>query len=188
MNNEIKEVIEYHISNKMLITIERENIAPEEKLRGFPLKLTSEFVLMNLITDFHNEGFAIINFKDITDAYSKESDEFYERICKMEGLDKQNIPQGLLDISSFENLFEYLKQYDGLVSIQCIEQYEKGNFFLGKIMGIQNESVEIFEIGMDGKWDEKAEFIDFDEIIQISFADNYSKTYYKYADDFGSNN
>ncbi len=181
---ELYEVIKYHISNKMLITIEREQVATDEKLRGFPLILTDEFLLMSIVTDFRNEGYTIINSKDITDAYSKESDEFYEKICKMEGLHQIDIPEKLNEIPDYKYLFDILKEYSGLISIQCKEQYARGTFFLGKAISTNDECVEILEIGMDGKWDIATEFIPFNEIIQVSFADNYSKLYYKYADEF----
>lgn len=80
MNFEMLEDIIYHIDNKMLITVER-NAFESNVHRGFPVKITDEFLLMTNIIDFYNEGYVLLRCADITDAYSKESDTFYGKIC-----------------------------------------------------------------------------------------------------------
>lgn len=74
ISSDVVEIIKYHISQKMIVKIERNNI--DEIMIGFPVELSNEFLLMNIINDFHDEGFAIIKVNDITDAYSNESDIF----------------------------------------------------------------------------------------------------------------
>ena len=83
---ELHETIQYHIENKMLLNGERTFDNETDVVRGFPIKISEELLLMTVINDFHDEGFVLLRLSDISDAYSKESDAFYEKICISEGL------------------------------------------------------------------------------------------------------
>ena len=144
--------------------------------------LSDKFLLMTVINDFHDEGFTILNIKDITDAYSYESYAFYEKICISEGLRDIELPGSINSLSDHEQIFKCLQGYDGLISVQCEKQTETNAFFLGRIKAVTSDGVEFLDIGMDGKWDNETHIILYSEISQISFGDHYSKMYYKYSD------
>ena len=179
---DIKETIEKHIAEKMLIRIERKNIDATERIEGFPLLLSDRFLLMTVINDLHDEGFAILNIEDITDAYSYESYAFYEKICISEGLRDIECPVSINSLSDHKHIFKCLQGYAGLISVQCEKQTETNAFFLGRIKGVYSDSIEFLDIGMDGEWDNETHIIPYPEISQISFGDNYSKMFYKYCD------
>ena len=180
-NNEIIENIKYHIENKMYITIER--IFEEElnTISGFPLIITDKYLLMTVIVDFHDEGYSLLMIEDISDAYSKENDNFYEKICINEGLQKKEIPTFLHDLSDIKQILVDLQHYDGFIAIQCEKQNINYTFCLGKIQTVKENCVIFKDVDMNGKWDESLDEILFDNITQITFDDNYSKTYYKYV-------
>ena len=76
MTNEKKEIIQYHIDNKFIMTIDRCINDEDTSITGFPICLSEDFVLTTVIVDFHDEGFAIVRTKDVVDVYSKESEIF----------------------------------------------------------------------------------------------------------------
>lgn len=182
MINEVVETIKYHITKKMIIRIERKDMFETESINGFPIMLSNRFLLMTVINDFHDEGYAILNIENIIDAYSNEHDTFYEKICISEGLQDISRPKFLSSIYNYQQIFQSLQNYEGLVSIQCENQVKRYAFYLGIIKDVKDENVEFLDIGMDGEWDNETHIIPYDEITQINFGDNYSKVYYKYCD------
>lgn len=181
-NTELYETIQYHIDNKMLINIERIFNDETDIIHGFPLMMSDELLLTTVINDFHNEGFAILRLKDISDAYSKESEAFYEKICISEdiGVETSDVIQ---DITDWSVVLKRLIEYKGFVSIQCENQIEKCTFYLGKICTLENDGVVFKDIGVDGVWDDEPHKILFNEITQITYSDNYSKMFYKYVEE-----
>lgn len=180
-NKALYETIQYHMNNKMIINIERVFNVEMDIIHGFPIAMSNELILMSVISDFHDEGFAILRLSDITDAYSTENDAFYEKICISEKIGN-NTTTTIKDITNLTFVLKQLMNYDGFISIQCEEQIEKCTFYLGKIDIIEYDGVIFKDVGMDGIWDVETHKILFDKITQITFGDNYSKMFYKYAE------
>ena len=120
----------------MMICVERVFNSETDILRGFPIKISDDFLLMTVVNDFHDEGFAVLRLSDISDAYSKDSDVFYEKICIFEGLQNKIRQCIVKDVCSIKDVFQQMANYDGFVSVQCENQREKCAFFLGKIIAI----------------------------------------------------
>lgn len=180
-SKELQETIQYHIDNKMLLNIERTFDNETDIVRGFPINVSEELVLMTVVNDFHDEGFVILRLSDISDAYSKESDAFYEKICISEGLQNKVQQCCINAICSVKCVLQQLESYDGFISIECEEQREKCAFFLGKIVTAEDGGVTFEDVGVDGEWDNESHQIPYADITQITFGDNYSKTFYKYV-------
>lgn len=180
MKYEIFDDIKYHIDNKLLLTVER--LAFESNVhRGFPVKITNDFLLMTNIIDFHNEGYILLRCADVTNAYSKESDVFYENICISEGLQKE-IEKCKIDISkNVHSILNQLNEINSFITIHCEKETEKCNFFMGQIKNIKDDYVEFLSLDVDGKWDRETDIIYFSDITMISVDDHYAKMFYKYV-------
>lgn len=181
MTNEQKEIIQYHIDNKFIMKIDRCFNGETISVMGFPIFMSDEFLFTTVVTDFHDEGYAVLCVKDIVDAYSNESDSTYEQICVSEGLQDKIQQKNLKGIESLEKILLQLNDYDGFVCIQCEQQIEKCSFYMGNIISVDEKSVVFKDFGPDGKWDDECHAILYEEITQISFADNYSRMFYKYS-------
>ena len=179
-NTEIKEIIRYHINNKMILNIERIFCNETDITQGFPIIISKQLLLMTVINDFHDEGFAILKLSDISDAYSKESEVFYEKICISENIGTK-IPDYIKDITDLRSVVKQLQNYKGYVSIQCENQIETCSFYLGKIDAVEQDGVIFRDIDTDGVWDDEVHKILYDKITKITFEDYYSKMYYKYT-------
>ena len=178
--NEIIETIEYHINNEMIIKIKRENIDDNEIL-GFPLGLSEEILLISRVVDFRDDGCLIIRLKDITDAYSLESNSFYEEICKKEGV--RAIAQNenpITNISDLHLILSKLVGFKGFVSIQCELEDNELYYVIGEIISVQEKEIKFRSFDLQGKWTDKELSIPIDDITMVGFNDNYSKMFYKY--------
>ena len=182
MKSEQKAIIQYHMDNKFIMTIDRCFNGEITSVVGFPICLTEEYILTTVIVDFRDEGYAILRTRDIVDVYSNESDFFNEQICISEGLQDMIKQEYVQEMESLDQILLQLKRYDGFICIQCEQQLEKCTFYLGKIINIENDGINFKDVGMDGIWDDEIHKILYEEITQISYGDNYSKMYYKYVD------
>lgn len=181
MNKELFEVIEYHIENKMLLTVERGNIFESDKCRGFPIKVTDDFLLMTNIIDFHDEGYILLRCEDITDVYSKDSDLFYESVCFNEGLYSKTKECPVHVITDFTLILSQLNTYNKYISIHCENESEHCGYFLGKIDKMLDDGIKFRSIGVDGQWNEVIDYIPFCDITMITVEDYYAKMFYKYT-------
>lgn len=182
MKSEQKAVIQYHIDNKLLMTIDRCFNDEITSVIGFPIYLSEEYILTTIIVDFHDEGYAILRTRDIVDVYSNESDFFNEQICISEGLQDMVKQEYVKEMESLKQILLQLKRYDGFICIQCEQQLEKCAFYLGKVITVEDDGINFKDVGMDGIWDNEIHKIPYEEITQISYGDNYSKMYYKYVE------
>lgn len=181
MTSEQKEIIQYHIDKKFIMSIDRCFNGETTSTVGFPICLSDSFILTTIITDFRDEGYAILRTKDIIDAYSNESASFNEQICISEGLQDKIRQEHVKVIDSLKQIFIQLNNYDGFICVQCEQQLERCSFYMGEIVAIDDDNVSFKDIGMDGIWDDEIHSILYEDITQISFGDNYSKMYYKYV-------
>lgn len=181
MTSEQKEIIQYHIDKKFIMSIDRCFNGETTSTVGFPISMSDDFVLTTIITDFRDEGYAILRTKDIIDTYSNEKDSFNEQICISEGLQNKIHQEYVKEIDSLKHIFLQLNDYDGFICVQCEQQLERCSFYMGKIVAIDDDNVSFKDIGMDGIWDDEIHSILYEDITQISFGDNYSKMYYKYV-------
>ena len=182
MPSDLCETIQYHIECKMLMTVERKFDGEIDSIHGFPIMMSTNYLLMTVINDFHDEGFTILRLIDISDAYSKENDAFYEKICIAEniGLGTANVVHDVTDLSF---ALMQLKDYRGFISIECENQVEKGTFYLGKIETVETDGVFFQDIDVNGTWDDETHKILFNEITRISYGDNYAKVFYRYVEE-----
>ena len=181
MTSEQKEIIQYHIDNKFIMSIDRCFNGETTSTVGFPICLSDNFILTTIITDFRDEGYAILRTKDIIDTYSNESDSFNEQICISEGLQNKIHQEHVREIDSLKQIFLQLNNYDGFICVQCEQQLERCSFYMGKIVAIDEDNVSFKDVGMDGVWDDEIHDISYEDITQVSYGDNYSKMYYKYV-------
>lgn len=182
-NAALYNILQYHVDNKMLISIERQHIT-KESLWGFPIFVNHKILIMTKIIDFRNEGIVIIRLNDITDAYSKESDSFYEKICIKQGL--QNEIENWIylkkakDIRSSIECIEWNNQF---ITIQCEKNTNEFYFSIGKPIAIDKKYILFSNFDKKGIWEKEARKIPIDDITLIAVGDHCAKMFYKYMID-----
>lgn len=182
MKRELIDIVQYHIDNKMILNIEREDISEGVKITGFPIVLTSDYLFMTNIYDFHDEGYVLVKTDDITDAYSNDNETFYESICIKEKLQNKIFDCRIKEVRDIKSFVEAIMK-DRYITFHCEKEIEKCNFFMGKVEHITNDFVELLSLGVDGKWDNKPDTIYFTDVTMIAFDDYYSKMFYKYVEE-----
>ena len=174
------QLIKKHIEEKKIITIERNGVGKNTRADGFPLLVTDTLLLMTLIVDFHDEGFLVMRLEDITDAYSNESDTFYEEICINEGLRNKEAENPLSNVTNIASILKQLFNYKKFITVQCEYNGSELAYSIGKISSIEENTIHFKNFDMMGMWEEKCRIIPLNKITLISIDDHYSNIYYKY--------
>lgn len=170
-----------HIDNKMLLRINRDKLIDNEDIIGFPISVSKNLLLMSCIVDFHDEGYVILRMSDILNAYSLESDAFYEKMCLEEGLKDKAFEQDTLkSIVDIKDVLNQLIDYPGFISISCDLLDSELCFSIGKVVNVENGVVCFRHFTPDGIWENNERNIPIEQITSIVFGDNYSKIYFKY--------
>jgi hypothetical protein len=179
--SEIAQNIEGHIEKEMFMIVKREQIDENEEICGFPLALSDNLLVMSKIADFHDEGFSIMRTADISDAFSRESDAFYEEICKKEGLLKKAHENPIKDATDFAIVLRQLIDCDKYVSILCEYADDELFYSVGEIAYIENNIVHFNNFNRMGDWEDTERLIPIDKITLVSIGDYYANMYYKYV-------
>ena len=178
MSEDIKNAIESHINEKMIIRIERKNVSDDEAIVGFPIMMSNDFLLMTNIFDFYDDGYTIVKMADISDAYSKESDTFYEMICVKENLQNKINECPVSSVTNMKETLTELSKEDLFIIVEC--EKNKDSFFIGKIESIGENQVAMRSFDALGNWYDKISVLMYENITRITFLDRYSKMYFKY--------
>lgn len=178
------EKIDKAIDEKRIIRLEREHIDPN-CINGVPLLRSKNLLLIEYYNDFYWDGYKVVRIGDVTGVYYNEEERFYERILKQEGIYKGlNIPE-LEGMYDWKYLFEKLKKLYQTVIIEC-EEYDIEDFYIGKVLEIKEKQLQFLYFDTMGRWRERPNEINYNEITSVSFADRYSAIYSKYCQPTGN--
>lgn len=141
------------------------------------LDVSEKFLLGIEEDDFILDGFQIRKISDIGQLEIKDD------LCKTINeenklLDGVNKPQ--IDLSSWESVFESLKQLNIFIIVENDYADEDDKFFyMGFVTEIKKSYIVFSAVDAEGEWYENIE-ISYSEISSVTFNDRYSKTWQKY--------
>lgn len=176
--SEIIEIIQQAVELKHQAKINRNKI-DEEAIHCMPLLLGWNLLMIQFLDDFQPDGYIILRTRDITFARSGESERFSEMILKEEGILSQLKEPPEIDLHNWGTVFRSLQSLGRNISIEC-ERIEDGEFYIGKIIEVNNKSVSLLYFNGVGEWDEEPTDILYEEITQVSFDNRYINIMSKY--------
>ncbi|MFN0110700.1 MAG: hypothetical protein ACKVZH_17720 [Blastocatellia bacterium] len=176
--DELKKKLSSAVSKKRLAFVERRNITAENS-HGFVLQVSDDLVLFQQASDFLIDGYAVIRLEDITSLRSGIYERFFEKMYRGEGVMAQIGELPAVDLSDWKSLLKSLKKIGQNVIIEC-ENLDDGLFYIGKLVRVNQRSVEILHFDALGKWEEEPSTVRYDEITQVRFDEQYIKIFSKY--------
>jgi hypothetical protein len=176
---EYNEMLQKYSDNREFVKIFRTICDEEENLSGFILKITGDFMLLQLDREFMLDGYAIIKISDFDSVRCNKYDKTQKRIFKAEGiLDTVGIYTDI-DLTSWTSIIQDLSKYDYHIIIENINK-DYLDFFIGPIKKISKMSVSIHNYDPTGKLYNKPTNIKLETIKTITFGDRYSTIFRKY--------
>ena len=172
------EIIKQNINALHEIKIKRCKTDAED-LNVIPLAIGQNLVLLQNLYDFDIDGYVIIRIKDITSVIITKSQQFSQFILKKEGILSTIKKPPISSIDNWENVFTELSDLGKNIIVEC-ESIESSNFFIGKIIAIDKNSLFILHFNGAGEWDEEPKEISLKDITSISFDSRYINVISKY--------
>ena len=173
------EMLQKYIDNKEFVKIFRTICDKEEDLSGFILKMTKDFLLIQLDREFMLDGYAIIRLDGFDSIRCNKYDKTQRKIFKSEGiLDMVGISNDI-NLISWETIIKDLKKQDYHIIIENIKK-DYLDFFIGPIKKISKKSVSIHNYDPAGKLYKKPTNVKLETIKNVKFGDRYSTIFRKY--------
>jgi hypothetical protein len=149
---------------------------------GFVLGLGHDLVLLHQFHDFYPEGYTALRVADIKRVRSGEHERFWEAMLRCEGLmEGVGIPYEV-PLDDFRSLLTALHGRGQHVIIECEDRRtaDYDDFFIGRIVCLDDEVVSIQCFDTLGKWDKEPCIIAYGDITKIQFDTPYINTMTKY--------
>jgi len=181
MNNTNKiEIIRECIDKKMQISIEREEI-DDESLSTIPIAVSDQLLIVEYLYDFNFDGFKVLCMNDISKIKRGKVEEFHDKILISEGLIVKEELMSDIKTNTWFDFFESMLDKRKMIDIS-LERVNKGRtFFVGKIVSVKKEYLEILEVDIVGNWYKDVTQIFYENITLVSFANRYCEILNKYC-------
>lgn len=160
------------------VQIKREGIA-EVFINGYVLSVSPSFVLIHNAENFLLDGYSVIRTSDITNIRSNKYERFSERVYRAEVLANQIGIDFDVALDDWQSVFRSLKK-TGLNVIIEHETLENDDFYIGKLVRINKNSVSMLYFDASGKWDEAPVNISYEDITIVRFKERYIEIFSKY--------
>lgn len=176
---EIRNIIDLCIEAYHQIHID--NKYEDYPLEGIPIKMTKQLFLIKYVYDFAFDGYKIFRMKDIKSVKRGAVEEYHDFIMHNEGFIKTDNAPTDIRLDSWKSFFEDAKVMDGIIDISTEEQVNiEKNFYVGRVIGVENNFLLFQEIDTCGKWMSGNSKISIFSIVEVSFESNYLKMLFKY--------
>lgn len=150
---------------------------------GIVTHIERSFIVMREIHNFDFDGTLILLKRWIKGYRDGKYEDCCNRILRFNGhIKKACNPKWLDNCSSIPDVLKRLmsKKIWPIVEILfSLDGKIETDFFIGPIVGIENDRFWIQDYDASGKWGEKEE-IEFKEILRIEFNDGYSREFNKF--------
>ena len=175
---EIRDILQNAVNERHKIVITR-NTIDTALLYGIPLMLDDNMLLIQYIYDYQLDGYMILRIKDITFVRSDERERFSEYILKQEGLYDEIKKPMLTTLRNWRAIFEELKEYGKNILVE-FEDLEEGEIFIGRIIEVNRNSLEMLCFDAMGKWDNETMTIIYKDITTVKLDDRYTTVLSRY--------
>lgn len=139
--------------------------------------VSDEWFLVEEITDFHFDGFAIISKYSVERRRYNRFDKVLEQILRQEGAQPSASPISI--VSSDQEIFTQLLEIDTFISV---ESDDESRFLIGSIHRLTADRLFMKHFPADGEWFARPSGIDYSEIGRVSFYDEYGRGWHRYQE------
>ncbi len=150
-----------------------------EKIDGYPLKMSRDWLLIHNTDDMHLDGFILIRLCDVL--LVRHQNKGFQRILEGEGLAEKVDWDINLNMSSTQEIMKGLRTSYDVVILDF--DYDEGSdyLYLGEIVKAGKKSLRMRCIFANARWNHKLRKVVYSDISQIRFGDEYSTMFRKYA-------
>jgi hypothetical protein len=140
-------------------------------IRGYVLDVGPKFFLMALVSDrIWFDGFECFRLGDVRDVMADPYAGFVESALRKRH--ERLLKKPSVSVADIQKLLLTAGHAFPLVAIQR-EQVDPSVCWIGRILGVERERVSLLEINPDGRWDDKPNAYQLNEITRVNFGGDY---------------
>jgi hypothetical protein len=153
----------------------------EEEIHGVVVDLSTDFLVLQEVSDFYLYGFIILPIDSISEVGRDAADTFIEYILVKEGIMAQIGKKHPIGLENWSEIFEGLKATGLSVSVHIdSDDDEFGDFIIGPVTTVDEEWVSVRPFDPEGVIAEVDEEIYFDVVSRVAFDEPYANMYSKH--------
>lgn len=180
MNNKtlsLKNKIENIIYTKSSCTFDRNHM--DERIFGFPLRVSDELCLLSYIYDFLLDGYEIIRLRDLKSIRVNTTDEFHQTLMRKQGLinEKLCFQSPLSEVETLHDVLETIVKNDEIIIIECEKKEE---FYIGKVKKVNKSYILFHNFDAIGNWGKEYDKISIESITLVSLRSRYINVFTNY--------
>jgi len=167
-----------YTTKKQYLSISRKKIK-DFSIDGVPIAISNNLLQIQHIWDFYLDGYKIIRLSDITKVKRSKTEVLFQKIINKEyPTIIPDILEGIV-ITNWLSVLSYFKENSRVIIVE--DETEEGEFYIGRVIKVDNEVLSMSHFDALGKWDEKTYEIPLANITCITYGDKYSAMLIKYA-------
>ncbi|WP_428305480.1 hypothetical protein [Lacipirellula sp.] len=171
-----------YAGSKQKIRVER-SLPGTPSLSGYLIGLTNELGLMHCFDDFEPDGYTLFRVAHVIDVRSNEYERHWERMLAGEGLLGGLNLDADIDLSCLENAIESVDRHFHRMIVECeAEDEELDDFYIGKLVSIDNEELRFDHFDGVGRWESEAAVISLPTVTLVQFETPYIQRFWKYLE------
>ena len=171
-----------YAGGKRKIRVER-SLPGTPSLSGYLLGLTHELGLMHCFDDFEPDGYTLFRVAQVIDVRSNEYERHWERMLAGEGLLGGLNLAADIDLSGLRNGIESVDRHFHRMIVECeAEDEELDDFYIGKLVSIDNEELRFDHFDGVGHWESEAAVISLPTVTLVQFETPYIQRFWKYLE------
>ncbi len=175
----IAEALHRAVERGEKVQIERLGLE-NEHWNGFPLVANDDFVLMRSLHDFTLDGFAVLRVRDITAVRSADTERFFERVLRAEGLLDDLTPPRPVLLRSWRSVLESVRAHYRYAILEC-EAVDSGDFVLGEVVSVDDDAVSLRYIQVNGTRERELTRVALHDLTLVRFDERYVNYFGKYS-------
>ena len=174
--NSIRNTLQSALNSRTLVDIETNIETGNGEFNGFIIKLSNQFAMLHVISDWHCDGVLIIPIVRISSITPCNNHDERKQILIWNGLETSTRYSDI-NIEDFETVFASIQSKNGIAVVEDFESVE-----IGKVIDFENKSLVLKGINGAGEWLEDQVVRPFSDIWHVIFDDEYSKVLGAYLD------
>lgn len=159
----------------------------EEFISGYLLRPVTDLVMIARIKDMTFSGVEIFRSEDAEKQEFDDDLEFFQKLLETNCPKIADIPDEIIEATSFREIFEWSMHNSRLMTIQGHEEFE---FEVLKATGVSDDHATVRILGSDGNWFEEDTRANYSALACLTVLDAYCNGIERYFEkrDHGGRN
>lgn len=147
---------------------------------GYVVEVGDEHFAMETFHDFHWDGVYVFRIADVTEVSASDVNDFFGKVITEEELRRELPPTEAL--RGYRPLLKWAEDTGELVVLETEStQPDEGDIWLGRVVSVSGDTVELIYIDATGCWDDEPSQVPVADITRMEVCSKYCRLFAKYA-------